>query len=47
MKVCILCGGLLHYSIEKLKSTVFFLGGYLDQEIDNTLMFCKKHFSEQ
>ena len=34
------------YSIEKLKSTGFFLEGNLDQEIDNTLMFCKKHFTE-
>ena len=37
----------LHYSIEKLKSTGFNLEGNLDQEIDDTLMFCKKHFSEQ
>ena len=37
----------LHYSVEKLKSTGFFLEGNLDQEIDNTLMFCKKHFSEE
>jgi len=37
---------LLHYSIEKLKSTGFFLEGNLDQEIDDTLMFCKKHFTE-
>lgn len=36
----------LMYSIEKLKSTGFLLEGNLDQEIDNTLMFCKKHFTE-
>jgi UDP-glucose 4-epimerase len=36
----------LKYSIEKLKSTGFFLEGYLDQEIDDTLRFCKKHFTE-
>jgi UDP-glucose 4-epimerase len=36
----------LKYSIEKLKSTGFFLEGNIDQEIDNTLRFCKKHFTE-
>ena len=33
----------LKYSIEKLKSTGFLLEGNLDQEIDNTLRFCKKN----
>jgi len=37
----------LKYSIEKLKSTGFLLEGNLDQEIDDTLRFCKKHFTEQ
>jgi UDP-glucose 4-epimerase len=36
----------LNYSIEKLKSTGFLLEGNLDQEIDDTLRFCKKHFTE-
>ena len=39
-------GPLLRYSIEKLKSTGFSLEGTLDQEIDDTLMFCKTHFTE-
>jgi len=34
----------LKYSIEKLKSTGFSLTGNLDQEIDNTLIFCRKQF---
>jgi len=34
------------YSIEKLKSTGFILNGNLDLEIDDTLRFCKKHFTE-
>jgi len=36
----------LRYSIEKLKSTGFNLKGSLDQEIDNTLIFCQQQFSE-
>jgi UDP-glucose 4-epimerase len=34
----------LEYSIEKLKSTGFYLTGNMDEEIDNTLIFCKKQF---
>jgi UDP-glucose 4-epimerase len=36
----------LTYSIEKLKSTGFHPRGNLDQEIDNTLDFCRKFFSD-
>ncbi len=36
----------IKYSIEKLKSTGFCLQGSLEQEIDNTLIFCQKQFSD-
>jgi len=36
--------GELTYSIEKLKSTGFSLSGRLEQEIDETLRFCQKHY---
>ena len=36
----------LKYSIEKLKSTGFSLQGSLEKEIDNTLIFCQKQFSD-
>jgi UDP-glucose 4-epimerase len=36
----------LSYSIEKLKSTGFSLQGSLDQEIDETLLFCQEHIRE-
>lgn len=36
----------LSYSIEKLKATGFNLNGSLDQEIDNTLIFCQQQFSD-
>jgi len=35
----------LKYLIEKLKSTGYYPEGNLEQEIDNTLIFCQKHFS--
>jgi UDP-glucose 4-epimerase len=35
--------GSLTYSIEKLKSTGFSLAGSLDQEIDDTLRFCRRY----
>jgi len=37
----------LMYSIEKLKATGFVLTGNLVEEIDNTLLFCKNHFSDR
>jgi len=36
----------LIYSIEKIKATGFVPTGSLDEEIDNTLLFCKNHFSD-
>jgi UDP-glucose 4-epimerase len=36
----------LSYSIKKLKSTGFSLKGSLDQEIDNTLIFCQIQFAD-
>ena len=36
----------LVYSIEKLKGTGFRLSGNIVEEIDNTLIFCKNHFSD-
>jgi len=36
----------LAYSIEKLKATGFVPKGGLEEEIDNTLLFCRKHFSD-
>lgn len=37
----------LQYSIEKLKSTGFSPEGCLEQEIDNTLIFCQKQFPDR
>lgn len=36
----------LQYSIEKLKSTGFCPEGSIEQEIDNSLIFCQKQFSD-
>jgi len=36
----------LAYSIEKLKATGFIPKGRLEEEIDNTLLFCRNHFSD-
>lgn len=37
----------IDYSISRLKATGFVLSGKVEQEIDETLLFCKKNFGEQ